>query len=94
MKNLQLTAFFPASLTLYALDRKMLEALKSIGLNELVLSVESGSDKVLREVMHKPLNLSIVKRVIKDCQELGIDTDVAILIGLPGETKKDIEDTR
>ncbi len=94
MKELQLTAFFPSSLALYALDRKMLEALKSIGVNHLILSVESGSDRVLREIMHKPLNLSIVKRVIDDCRELGIASDVSILIGLPGETKQDIEDAR
>lgn len=94
LNELELTAFFPASLTLYALDRKTLEALKSVGLNDLVLSVESGSDKVLRSIMRKPLNLSIVKQVIKDCRELGIATDVAILIGMPGETKQDIEDTR
>ena len=94
LNELKLTAFFPASLALYALDRKILEALKSVGLDQLVLSVESGSDRVLREVMHKPLNLSIVSRVIRDCRELGIAADVAILLGLPGETKKDIEDTR
>lgn len=44
--------------------------------------------------MHKPLNLSIVKRVADDCRDLGIYTNVSILIGLPGETKKDIEDAR
>jgi radical SAM superfamily enzyme YgiQ (UPF0313 family) len=32
--------------------------------------------------------------VAEDCRELGIYTDVNILIGLPGETKQDIEDTR
>ncbi len=92
MKELDLTGFFPNSLALYALDKKMLEALKSIGLTQLVLSVESGSERVLRDIMHKPLNLSIIKRVANDCKELGIYTDVNILIGLPGETKKDIED--
>lgn len=94
MDELQLTAFFPSSLALYALDRKILGALKNIGVNQLVLSVESGSDRVLRKIMHKPIDLSIVNRVIADCRELGIDTDVNILIGLPGETKQDIEDTR
>ncbi|MBF0520450.1 MAG: radical SAM protein [Nitrospirae bacterium] len=91
LAELQLTPFFPYSLTLYALDRKVLEALKSIGLNHIVLSVESGSNRVLKEIMHKPLNLSIVKRVIADCRQLGIDTDVNFLIGLPGETHHDIE---
>jgi len=94
LKELDLTAFFPSSLTLYALDAQMLKALKSIGMDNLVLSVESGSERVLREIMHKPLNLSIVKRVIRDCHELGISTDISILIGLPGETKQDIEDAR
>jgi anaerobic magnesium-protoporphyrin IX monomethyl ester cyclase len=94
MKELGLTAFFPSSLALYALDRKMLEALKSIGVDDLVLSVESGSSRVLKEIMHKPLDLSIVKRVVNDCRELGIASDVYVLIGLPGETKQDIEDAR
>lgn len=94
MKELHLTAFFPNSLALYALDRKMLEALKSVGVNNLILSVESGSNRVLREIMRKPLDLSIVKRVVDDCRQLGIASDVSILIGLPGETKQDIEDTR
>ena len=63
-------------------------------MNHIVLSVESGSQRVLKEIMHKPLNLSIVERVISDCRELGISTDVAILMGLPGETKSDIEDAK
>ncbi len=94
IKELQLIAVFQNSLALYALDRKVLEALKNAGVNQLLLSVESGSNRVLKEIMHKPLNLSIVKRVADDCRDLGIYTNVNILIGLPGETKQDIEDTR
>ena len=94
VKDLQVKAVFQNGLALYALDKKMLEALKSAGLDQLLLSVESGSERVLREIMHKPLNLSIVKQVAEDCRELGIYTNVNILIGLPGETKKDLEDAR
>lgn len=93
-KELKMIIFFQSGLALYALDKKMLEAIKSAGLNQLVLAIESGSDRVLREIMHKPINLSIVKRVIADCRQLEIDTDANILIGLAGETKQDIEDTR
>jgi radical SAM superfamily enzyme YgiQ (UPF0313 family) len=94
VKELQVAVVFQNSLALYALDKKILEALKDAGINQLVLSVESGSDRVLKEVMHKPLNLSIVKQVVSDCRELGIYTNANILIGLPGETKQDIEDAR
>lgn len=94
LKKLGLKAFFPSSLALYMLDKEVLTALKDVGVDDLILSVESGSDKVLRKIMHKPLNLKIVKRVIEDCHELDIATDISILIGFPGETKQDIEDTR
>lgn len=94
IKELQITAVFQNGLPLYALDRKMLEALKSAGVNQLVLAIESGSNRVLREIMHKPLDLSMVKPVADNCRELGIYMDVNILIGLPGETKQDIEDAR
>lgn len=85
---------FQNSLALYALKRPFLEALKRAGVDRLVLAVESGSDRVLREVMKKPLKLSIVRRVVDDCREIGIYTYCNILIGLPGETKKDIQDSR
>lgn len=93
-KDINMRIFFQSGLPLYALDRKMLETIKNAGINELVLPIESGSNRVLKEIIHKPLDLSIVRRVIADCRELGIDTDANILIGLPGETKQDIEDAR
>jgi anaerobic magnesium-protoporphyrin IX monomethyl ester cyclase len=89
-----ITAFFPNSLALYALSREMLVALKDAGVEQLILAVESGSDYVLKNVMKKPLKLEIVSRVAKDCREIGIYTDCNILLGLPGERKQDIEDTR
>lgn len=90
--NLQL--YFQNGVTMHSLDRKMLEAMKSAGVTDLVLPIESGSNRVLHDIMHKPADLEIVKQVVDDCRQLGIDTDANILIGLPGETKQDIEDTR
>jgi radical SAM superfamily enzyme YgiQ (UPF0313 family) len=92
VKELGLSALFQNGLALYALDRTMLEAMQETGVNQIVLSVESGSEHVLREIMHKPLDLSIVARAAGDCRDLGIYTSVNILIGLPGETKQDLED--
>jgi radical SAM superfamily enzyme YgiQ (UPF0313 family) len=56
--------------------------------------LESGSERVLREIMHKPLRLSIVKQVVNDCRSLNIYSDINLLIGLPGENKLDIEEER
>lgn len=90
--ELELQLYFQNGLTMKSLDREMLEAMKSAGVTELVLPIESGSRKVLKDIMHKPLDLSIVKRVVDDCRDLEMDTYANILIGLPGETKQDIED--
>ncbi len=92
--DLKLQALFQNGLTLYALDRKMLEAFYAAGVRNLVLPVESGSEKVLREQMKKPLKFRISERVARDCREIGIYTNTNILIGMPGETKEDIEEAR
>ena len=94
ISEIGITAFFPNSLALFALSREFLVALKEAGVEQLVLAVESGSEYVLKNIMKKPLKLDIVRRVAKDCREIGIYTDCNILIGLPGERKEDIEDTR
>ena len=94
LKENDITPFFPNSLTLYALTRPVLAALKSAGVRLLVMAIESGSERVLKEVMHKPLNRKIIRKVMQDCRELGLDTDVNIIVGLPGETKQDLDDAR
>lgn len=94
IKDIGLTAVFQNGLALYALDRKMLVAIKEAGVKQLVLAAESGSANVLKNIMKKPLKLRIVEQVAKDCRDLGIYTSVNILVGMPGETKQDIEDSR
>lgn len=94
IKQNNLTAIFQNGLTLYSLDHEMLTAFKDAGVNQLVLPIESGSEKVLKMQMRKPLKMSISQRVAEDCRSLGIYTDANILLGLPGETMRDIQDAR
>lgn len=94
IKERQGSIFFQNALALYALDKRFLQLLKDAGIDELVLPVESGSARVLKDVMRKPLKLDIVKRVVDDCREAGIFTDCNIIIGMPGETKDDIDEGR
>lgn len=94
VKSLNLHSVYQNGLTLYALDRPMLEAFWGAGVRHLVLPVESGSEKVLKKQMRKPLKMKISVRVATDCRDLGIYTNSNILIGMPGETKEDLEDAR
>lgn len=90
----QLNAIFQNGLTLYSLDYETLSAFKRAHVNQLVLPIESGSEKVLKHQMKKPLKMNISRQVAEDCRKLKIYTNANILIGLPGETKKDIEEAR
>lgn len=94
LHHLELGSIYQSGLALYALDRPMLEAFYAAGVRQLVLAVESGSQRVLKHLMKKPLKLEISQRVANDCRDLGIYTNTNILIGIPGETKDDIEETR
>lgn len=90
----KLNAIFQNGLTLYSLDYETLSAFKRAGVNQLVLPLESGSEKVLKHQMKKPLKMSISRQVTDDCRKLGIYTNANVLIGLPGETREDIEEAR
>ena len=92
--ELKLNSLYQNGLTLYALDRPMLEAFHRAGVRHLVLPVESGSEKVLKKQMKKPLKMRISERVAADCRDLGIYTNVNIIVGMPGETVEDLNDSR
>jgi len=94
LKGLNLQSVYQNGLTLYALNRQMLEAFHAAGVRHLVLPVESGSEKVLKHQMKKPLKMRISRQVAADCRDLGIYTNTNILIGMPGETKFDLEEAR
>ncbi|MBF0416727.1 MAG: radical SAM protein [Magnetococcales bacterium] len=83
---------FQNGLALYALKRNVLEALLEAGVEQLTLPVESGNQKVLKRLMKKPLSLNIVRRVVDDCRDLGIYTNLNILIGMPGESQEDMRE--
>jgi len=94
VRNLGVESLYQNGLTLYALDMPMLEAFYSAGVRHLVLPVESGSERVLKDLMKKPLKLRISERVAADCRKLGIYTNTNILIGMPGETLSDLDEGR
>ena len=75
------------------LDDELLENFKKNGCTRLVISVESGSQRVLDEVIDKKLNLKPIPDIAKKCKKLGIDLHSYYIIGLPGETKKEILQT-
>jgi len=82
-----------ASVSAWHLDDELLALMKRSGCTQLTVSVESGSQRVLREVIHKPLDLRIIPPLVARCRELGISLGANFVIGLPGETWDEIRQT-
>ena len=76
-----------------ALDEEMVQAMAESGCYKLTLSPESGSERVLRDLMRKPLQLELVKPAIDLCHRYGISVHSDFIVGYPGETREEIDRT-
>lgn len=68
------------------LDEEVLIWLKKAGLKELRMSIESGNQDVLYNIIKKNIDLSKVKGIVDICKKLGIETEGAFIFGIPGQT--------
>jgi len=75
------------------LSFKILKYMKKAGFNEIVIAPESGVQRVVNNVIGKNLDLKKVVEVVKNCKKVGISLGCYFVIGIPGETKKDIRET-
>jgi len=83
-----------ASVSAWDLDDELLELMRKSGCIQITISVESGSERVLREVIRKPkFKLEMVKPIVKKCKELGIIIRSDFIFGFPGETWDEIRAT-
>ena len=88
---------FRAPFSLHArvdsVDDELLETLAAAGCRHITYGVESGSDRVRREVMRRPVPQELFHRVFRKSRELGILATANYMLGLPGETRAELEET-
>lgn len=75
------------------LTENQLELLKSSGCWQLAIGVESGSPRILKDIIRKGLKPEDVISVTKKLTNHGIGTKGFFIFGFPTETAKDIEMT-
>lgn len=73
-------------------DREMLQAIKAAGCQRIQYGVESGSDRVL-DKLRKGTKVSDIRRCFQLTNEVGIDTVAYLILGSPGETMDDMQQT-
>jgi anaerobic magnesium-protoporphyrin IX monomethyl ester cyclase len=77
----------------FLLDEELLEIMKESGCQFIDLALESGVQRVLKEIIHKPVKLDRAVKVIEKARALGIDVSTNFVIGFPGETWEEIRRT-
>ena len=74
------------------LNDKVLQQLKDIGCFRIWIGAESGSQKVI-DAMDRRVDVNVVKEMIQKTNAYGMESGTFIMLGYPGETEKDIEET-
>jgi len=75
------------------LTPQLLTTMKKAGFTEVIIAPESGSQRVVDDVVHKNLDLSTVEPVVKHCVEIGLNIGSFFVIGFPWETMEEINET-
>ena len=83
---------FVTEARLEVFDEELILALKGAGCKALMFGIESGSQGV-RDHIQKKFKNQRVREVIAFCRDQSIDTLGLFLVGLPGETRHDFQQT-
>jgi anaerobic magnesium-protoporphyrin IX monomethyl ester cyclase len=84
----------PNGVTLSYIDEEMAALMKAAGVDTLYLAIEHGSKRVLKDIIQKPIAYNRIKPTIALLQAAGIYCQGFFVIGLPGETRAEREETR
>ena len=71
---------------------ELLKKMRLAGFKNFIFGLESASSKVLK-LMYKPYTGNDAQIVIKKTFEAGINVLITVIIGYPGETESDFDDT-
>ncbi|MFA6593804.1 MAG: radical SAM protein [Candidatus Buchananbacteria bacterium] len=74
-------------------NEEIIKLMAESGCLQLDFGVESGSQRVLDEIINKRIKLSDVEKAFELCQKYGIRREAGFMIGLPNETKEEMRQT-
>ncbi len=74
-------------------DEEIAKLLKDAGCIMVKFGVESGSERIRREILNRHMKNSEIEEAFSICKELGLKTSAFVMIGIPKETKEDVYKT-
>ncbi|MFA5879335.1 MAG: radical SAM protein [Candidatus Margulisiibacteriota bacterium] len=75
----------------FSITEEVAAAMRRAGMKEVNITIESGNEDTLKNIIHKPGGLKQANEAVDFLHNEGIITVSNILIGLPGETKESID---
>lgn len=74
-------------------DKELFEFMYEVGFRWIHFGLESGSDRILKE-MGKPMNISYIKQVIREVKQIGFRVRTSFILDYPGTTIEDFIKTK
>lgn len=75
------------------MNPKLIDAIAGAGCKHIVYGVESGSERIRREVMKRPVTNERLIEIFERTKEAGIMVTANYMMGVPGETMADMQAT-
>ena len=74
-------------------DEETASYLKEAGCRIVKFGIESGSDRIRRDVLHRYMTNGDIENAFGAAHKFGLHTSAFVMIGLPGEEKADVMET-
>lgn len=74
------------------LDADLVALMFRAGLRSMWFGVESGADEILKK-LNKGATVEMARQAAQVCRDAGVMVGFSIMLGLPGETKEDLQKT-
>jgi len=85
--------FILSNFAIYALDDEILELIVEAGCVGINIAIESGNQRVMNDVVLKPIKLHKIPGLIQSIRDRGLFVISNFIIGFPGETWEEIRET-
>ena len=77
----------------FRLDEELIELMRLSGCQYICIAIESGSERVLKKIIKKPVKYEHAKKMVDVAQKHGIFVSANFIIGFPTETWYEIRQT-
>lgn len=84
---------FPSGVMVAHIDEHVSALLRLLNVHELSLALESGSERVLKDIIGKPVTRRKFEKAVHALRKHGIRVRTFIVTGLPGESDQDRRET-